>query len=76
MRAAYGAFAIEVGLDGAKSLPAIKARKQVSNAIEGLGWQDAYLAAQGASAALVGGADAREGVRAYLEHRHPKLADR
>jgi enoyl-CoA hydratase len=62
-------------LVAAKSLPAIKARKAVSNALEGLTWMDAYLLAQRATAELTDGRDAQEGVRAFLEHRDARLAD-
>jgi enoyl-CoA hydratase/carnithine racemase len=59
-----------------KSLPAIKARKLTSNAIEGLTWMDAYLLAQAASAELTDARDAQEGVRAFLEHRDARVVDR
>jgi enoyl-CoA hydratase/carnithine racemase len=59
----------------AKSLPALKARKLTSNALEGLTWRDAYLLAQGASASLTAGADGQEGVRAFLEGRTPRYRD-
>lgn len=59
----------------AKSLPALKARKQVFTGIEGQSWNDAYLLAQAASAGLVAGRDAGEGVDAFLEKRPARLAD-
>jgi enoyl-CoA hydratase len=58
-----------------KSLPALKARKLVFTAIEGLTWHEAYLTAQEASGRLVGGPDAEEGVKAFLEHRPAQLLD-
>ncbi len=62
-------------LIAAKSLPAVKARKAVSNALEGLSWMDAYLLAQKATGQLTDGHDAQEGVRAFLEHRDAHLED-
>ncbi|WP_228430811.1 enoyl-CoA hydratase/isomerase family protein [Baekduia soli] len=62
-------------LIAAKSLPAIKARKATSNALEGLGWHDAYLLAQRATAALTAGEDGQEGVRAFLEGRAAQVRD-
>jgi enoyl-CoA hydratase/carnithine racemase len=64
------------GLIAAKSLPALKATKRTQVAIEGMDWPDAYLLAQQASAELTGGADAAEGVSAFLEGRAPRLVDR
>lgn len=58
-----------------KSLPAVRARKLASVAMEGRTWMEAYLDAQAMSADLVAGADSGEGVRAFLEHRAPKLVD-
>jgi enoyl-CoA hydratase/carnithine racemase len=58
-----------------KSLPALKARKVTSNALEGLSWYDAYLLSQGASASLASGEDGQEGVRAFLEGRAPRFRD-
>jgi len=60
----------------AKSLPAIRARKRASVALEGRTWLDAYLDAQALSAQLVAGADGSEGVLAFLEHRRPTITDR
>lgn len=60
----------------AKSLPAIRARKAASVALEGRTWMEAYLDAQALSAELAGGADGGEAVSAFLEHRTPKLLDR
>ena len=59
----------------AKSLPAIRARKAASTAIEGRSWMEAYLDAQALSAELVAGADSGEGVQAFLEGRAPVLRD-
>ena len=60
----------------AKSLPAVRARKLASIAIEGRGWMDAYLDAQALSARMAAGTDGGEGVRAFLEHRAPKYLDK
>lgn len=59
-----------------KSLPALKARKKVFTRTEGMSWHESYLVAQAASAELVGGQDAGEGVTAFLEHRAAKVVDR
>lgn len=68
--------ALEIAnLAAAKSLPSLAATKRVQCAIEGLEWPDAYRLAQAASAELVEGADAAEGVRAFLEGREPRLVD-
>jgi enoyl-CoA hydratase/carnithine racemase len=58
-----------------KSLPAIRARKLASVALEGRTWMEAYLDAQALSARLVAGEDSREGVLAFLEHRTPKFVE-
>lgn len=58
-----------------KSLPALRARKDVLLRIEGMTWLDSYLVAQSASGELVSGADAGEGVSAFLEHRDPEILD-
>lgn len=63
-------------LIAAKSLPSIRARKLASVSLEGRTWMEAYLDAQALSASLVAGEDSGEGVRAFLEHRQPKYADR
>ena len=60
----------------AKSLPVVRARKIASVAIEGRTWMEAYLDAQALSSRLVGGEDSAEGVRAFLEHRKPRVLDR
>lgn len=59
-----------------KSLPALRARKLASVALEGRSWMEAYLDAQALSAELVAGEDSSEGVRAFLEHRKPQIRDR
>jgi enoyl-CoA hydratase/carnithine racemase len=59
-----------------KSLPAIKARKRVSVALEGATWTDAYRLAQVASADLTEGRDGQEGVAAFLEQRPAHYQDR
>ena len=58
-----------------KSLPAVRARKMASVALEGRTWMEAYLDAQALSASLVAGEDSGEGVRAFLEHRKPRFVD-
>jgi enoyl-CoA hydratase len=58
-----------------KSLPSIRARKLASVELEGQTWMDSYLGAQALSADLVTGKDSGEGVRAFLEHRAPIIAD-
>ena len=58
-----------------KSLPSLKARKNVLVAIEGLSWNDSYLLAQRASGELIAGRDAGEGVAAFLEHRRASFVD-
>ena len=58
-----------------KSLPAIRARKRASAALENHSWMDAYLDAQKLSAELVATKDAGEGVRAFLEHRSAHFKD-
>jgi enoyl-CoA hydratase/carnithine racemase len=58
-----------------KSLPSLRATKRTQVAIEGMPWEEAYLLAQEASAELTGGADAAEGVNAFLEGRAPRLVD-
>lgn len=60
----------------AKSLPAIRARKIASANLEGRGWIEAYLDAQGLSAMLTAGEDGAEGVTAFLEGRAARIADR
>lgn len=59
-----------------KSLPALKANKICNNAVEGLPWQEAYRLTQEYSARLTGGADAKEGIRAFLEHRQTNYQNR
>lgn len=59
----------------AKSLPAIRARKVASSALDGRTWTEAYLDAQVLSAALTAGADGGEGVRAFLDGRKPIYRD-
>jgi enoyl-CoA hydratase/carnithine racemase len=58
-----------------KSLPAIKARKRVSVALEGASWFDAYQLAQDASGELTDGRDGQEGVAAFLEQRTAHYRD-
>lgn len=58
-----------------KSLPAIRARKAASAALEGRGWTEAYLDAQAMSAALTAGSDGEEGVTAFLDGRSANYRD-
>jgi enoyl-CoA hydratase/carnithine racemase len=60
----------------AKSLPAIRARKVASSNLEGRSWTEAYLDAQELSGMLTAGEDGAEGVKAFLEGRAARLADR
>ena len=60
----------------AKSLPALKANKATTNATESLPWQDAYKLTNEESARLTVTADAKEGIRAFLEKREPSYSDR
>jgi enoyl-CoA hydratase/carnithine racemase len=62
-------------LIAAKSLPAVRARKLASVALEGRSWMEAYLDAQELSSELAAGRDSGEGVRAFLDHRRPDYAD-
>ena len=64
------------GVMGAGGAGFPTARKLASVAIEGRTWMEAYLDAQALSAQLVGGEDSAEGVRAFLEHRKPRVLDR
>jgi enoyl-CoA hydratase/carnithine racemase len=58
-----------------QSLPAVQARKQASNSLEGLTWMEAYLEAQRLSAGLVENKDSQEGVQAFLQNRAAKYSD-
>ena len=60
----------------AKSLPAIRARKVASANLEGRSWMEAYLDAQLLSGMLTAGEDGAEGVKAFLEGRAARIADR
>lgn len=59
-----------------KSLPALKALKYCHNAVESLGWQEAYKLTHEYSARLTAGSDSKEGIRAFLEKREPQYKDR
>ena len=59
-----------------KSLPSLKANKICNNAVEGLPWLEAYQLTQEYSARLTGGMDAKEGIRAFLEHRQTQYQNR
>lgn len=75
-RAEVAAKARELALlMAAKSLPSLRATKRTQVAIEGMNWDEAYLLAQEASGELTAGADAAEGVNAFLEGRVPRLID-
>jgi enoyl-CoA hydratase/carnithine racemase len=59
----------------AKSRLALRLTKQAANEAESLpGWYEGYVASHRHSAALVAGAEASEGVRAFLERRQPRYA--
>jgi len=60
-----------------KSLPALKANKAAINIGETQTyWLDTYKMTQQTSASLTTGADAKEGVKAFLEKRDPLYVDR
>ncbi|MCU1477810.1 MAG: enoyl-CoA hydratase/isomerase family protein [Subtercola sp.] len=59
----------------AKSLPALRARKQAFVQQEGLSWLDGYLLAQGLTGTLVELNDSRDGVNAFFEHRQAAVTD-
>lgn len=59
-----------------KSLPALKANKTTFNDCEVLSWQEGYKMTNPISAELTVGADAKEGIRAFLEKRSPSYSDR
>jgi enoyl-CoA hydratase/carnithine racemase len=59
-----------------KSLPALKANKIANNAAESLAWRDAYKLTNPMSAELTVGADAKEGIKAFLEGRSANYLDR
>jgi len=60
-----------------KSLPALKANKAAVNVGETQTyWLDTYTMTQKTSATLTAGADAKEGVKAFLEKRDPVYVDR
>ncbi len=59
-----------------KSLPALKANKLCNNASESMSWVEAYKLSQAESAKLTITADAKEGIRAFLEKRAPRYGDK
>jgi enoyl-CoA hydratase/carnithine racemase len=60
-----------------KSLPALKANKAAVNIGETQTyWLETYTMTQKTSATLTAGADAKEGVKAFLEKRNPVYVDR
>ena len=69
--------ALEIaGIIAKKSLAALKANKLCNNASESMSWTEAYKLSQAKSADLTITADAKEGIRAFLEKRQPKYTDR
>lgn len=58
-----------------KSLPAVKATKEISVACESLGWEEGYRLGQERSARLTAGRDSKEGIKAFLEKREPAYTD-
>lgn len=54
-----------------KDLESLRARKRASNALEGLGWKDAYMLTQEASAKSSASATAQQGVRAFFGRSAP-----
>ena len=70
--------AIEIArLMAKKSLPALKANKAAINVGETQTyWLDTYKMTQQTSANLTTGADAKEGIKAFLEKRNPVYVDR
>lgn len=58
-----------------KSLAALKAIKLCANAVQDLSYEDAMKLTQEQTARLTAGADAKEGIRAFLEKRQPTYAD-
>ncbi len=58
-----------------KSLPALKENKICSNAAETMPWTESYKMTQERSARLTVTHDAKEGIRAFLEHREPNYQD-
>jgi enoyl-CoA hydratase/carnithine racemase len=59
-----------------KSMPALTATKLSFAETEHMTWEDAYRATHEISARLTVGADAKEGIRAFLERREPEYRDR
>jgi enoyl-CoA hydratase/carnithine racemase len=58
-----------------KSLPGLKANKVTTNASESMSWTEAYKLTQEGSAKLTITADAKEGIRSFLEKRAPAYSD-
>ena len=58
-----------------KSLPALKENKICTNAAETMAWTESYKMTQERSAKLTITKDAKEGIRAFLEHREPNYQD-
>jgi enoyl-CoA hydratase/carnithine racemase len=54
-----------------KSLPAVQAIKRGANIVDATGWDEGRAAAHRESALLVGTADYKEGINAFLERRKP-----
>ena len=60
-----------------KSLPALKANKAAVNVGETqTSWLETYKMGQKTSAGLTAGADAKEGIKSFLEKRDPVYVDR
>ena len=55
---------------------ASSSRSRCTNATESLSWNDGYKMTQQYSAKLTVTADAKEGIRAFLEKRKPKYGDK
>jgi enoyl-CoA hydratase/carnithine racemase len=58
-----------------KSLPALRANKSATNAVEGLPWREAYKYTNPISADLTTSRDAKEGIKAFLEGRPADYQD-
>ena len=69
------AKALEIGeIIAAKSMPAVQAIKRGANTIDAFGWDEGRATAHRESARLVGTADYRESLKAFLERRKPNYS--